>query len=73
MGPSLMPVAQLLTVCAAAFSATSGSAPLVNVGASLTGDVIVNDCVGLSSVDPPPLSWAWSMTVEEPFAFAAGV
>ena len=46
-GPALIPVAQAVTVCAPASSATVWSAPLVKLGASLTPlTVIVNVCVG---------------------------
>ena len=59
---------------ALAFSATDWLGPGLKLGRSLTTvKVIVNVWVGLSSVVPPPSSWAWRVTVETPFASAAGV
>ena len=58
-GPSRMPVAQPGNDCAGAFEDTDSFGPLENVGGSFTAvTVIGKDWVGLSSVDPPPSSWA---------------
>ena len=77
VGPAETAVAQGLTVCAPAFSSTVWSAPLVNDGASLTAvTVMVNVCGAEVSLPPfavPPLSFATSVIVAVPFAFAAGV
>ena len=72
-----MSVAQPVTVCAPASSFTVSSAPLVKLGASLTGvTVIVNvwtRCVSTPPLAVPPLSWICTLTVAEPLALAAGV
>ena len=73
-GPSLIAVAQPGIECAPEFSKTVWLPPLVKEGGSLTAvTVIVNVAGALSSVEPPPLSWAWSVIVATPLAFAAGV
>ena len=76
-GPALIEVAHPPTLCAAASSSTDWFAPLVKLGTSFTAlTVIVNVWVALVSTPPldvPPLSWIWTLTVVEPFAFAAGV
>ena len=77
-GPALIAVAQPVTrLRARRPRPPSGSAPLVNDGASLTAvTVIVKVCVALVSTPPlavPPLSWIVTVTVAVPTAFAAGV
>ena len=76
-GPALIAVAQPATVCAPASSRTVWSAPLVKLGASLTGvTVIVNVCGARVSTPPlavPPLSLSVSVIVAVPMAFGAGV
>ena len=76
-GPALIAVAHGTTNCAPASSATVSSAPLVKLGASLTGvSVIVKFCVAEVSKPPfavPPLSWRRSVRLAEPFAFGAVV
>ena len=72
-GPALIPVAQPLTVCAPASSATVWSAPFVKLGASLTPvTVMMNVCVGAVGGRRAVVA-ALSVIVAVPNAFAAGV
>ena len=72
-GPLLIADAQAATDSGPLFSRTTWSGPFVKLGASLTAvSVIVNVCGGLSSL-PPASSWAFRVTVDTPFALAAGV
>ena len=76
-GPALIAVAQPPTVAAPESSATVWSAPFAKPGASFTAEtVITNVCGALVSTPPPempPSSCSCTVTVADPFAFAAGV
>ena len=68
---------QLATVWRPESSATVWLLPFVNDGGSFTGvTVTANVWAALVSSPPlamPPLSWSETVTVDVPFAFAAGV
>lgn len=73
-GPALMAVAKPATVCAPAFSAATGLAPRVKVGASLTKlTVIVKDCVLLLTFGAvfEPLSVSVALKVAVPLVSGA--
>src|SRR5215208_3361063 len=75
-GPLEIDVAQGVTVCAPASSSLVWSAPLVKLGASLTGlTVIVNVCFLVSTAPfaVPPLSLTQTVMIAVPDWFAAGV
>ncbi len=76
-GPAEMPVAQPPTTCGPLSIRTSWPAPAVKPGVSLTAaTAIVSVWGALVSLPPsavPPSSWARTVTVAVPLAFAAGV
>ena len=72
LGPVLIAVAQLATVCAVASSLTVWSAPLVKLGTSFTAVTVTGTAIAVAEASRP--SHAFTVNAEiVPFAFAAGV